>query len=65
MRHNYTVRISEDEAEWLKEEAQCQGRSVANLIRLLILKYREDVEKRQRLDKGGDEHGRTNASVAE
>lgn len=44
MRHNFTVRVSDEEAEWLKQEAERQGRSVANLIRLLILRYREGVD---------------------
>ena len=46
MRHNFTVRVSDEEAEWLKQEAERQGRSVANLIRLLIMRYREDTDKK-------------------
>lgn len=42
--HNFTIRLSDDELEWLKAEAEKQHRTIANLIRYLLCLYRENNE---------------------
>ena len=40
MKKNFTIRFSEEEAQWLHEEAEKQRRPISNLIRWIIAKYR-------------------------
>ena len=38
---NFTLRLNEDELEWLHQEAQKQNRSVGNLIRYILREYKQ------------------------
>ena len=38
---NFTLRLNEDELEWLHQEAKKQNRSVGNLIRYILREYKQ------------------------
>ena len=38
---NFTLRLSEQELTWLKEEAAEEGRPVSNMVRKILAEYRE------------------------
>ena len=38
-KNNFTIRLSEEQLEWLKKEAERQQRSVGNLIAYIVSKY--------------------------
>ncbi len=40
-RVNFTLRLSKDEIAWLKEEAAKDGRPVSNMVRKILMEYRE------------------------
>ena len=44
MPKNFCVRLSDDLSERLKTEADNQGRTVANLLRLIAVRYLEKKE---------------------
>ena len=39
-KHNLSLRLDDEEREWLEAEANSQQRSVANLIRYILREYR-------------------------
>ena len=39
---NLTIRVSDDEREWLEKEAKAQCRSTGNFIRYILSLYREN-----------------------
>ena len=41
-KHNFTVRLSDETLMWLREEAERQHRTVANLINYILSLYREN-----------------------
>lgn len=43
-KHNFTIRLGYEEAEWLRKEAEKQHRTVANLIRYILCLYRENKD---------------------
>lgn len=45
-KHNFTIRFSDEEISWLKEEAQAQQRSVGNLITYVLSLYRKEKSER-------------------
>lgn len=42
-----TIRVTEDEHKWLAEEADRQQRSMSNLVRLVLMKYRQSLEEKK------------------
>ena len=40
LKSNFTLRLDEDELEWLHQEAKKQNRSVGNLIRYILREYK-------------------------
>lgn len=42
VKHNFTVRLSDETLEWLRKEAERQQRPVANLISYILNHYREN-----------------------
>ncbi|MBQ7263590.1 MAG: hypothetical protein IJR14_07695 [Synergistaceae bacterium] len=45
MKANLMVRLDEDERAWLEAEAARQERSLANMIRWIMRRYREEASK--------------------
>lgn len=50
---NFTIRFSDEEAQWLKREAAKEFRTVANLVRWIIAEYRRS--KTECPDSSGDD----------
>ena len=46
-KRNFTIRLSEEDLEWLKEEAERQQRTVANLITYILSLYHKGNTTRQ------------------
>ena len=40
-KHNLTIRLSDEEREWIEKEAQSQYRTTGNFIRYVLSLYRE------------------------
>ena len=40
LKSNFTLRLNDEELEWLRQEAQKQNRSVGNLIREILEEYK-------------------------
>ncbi len=48
VKHNLTIRFSDEEIEWLKCEAKKQVRPVAQLVRWIVAEYRAEAAKKGR-----------------
>ena len=43
MRENFSIRLSQEESDWLRQKAKEQGRTAAGLLRWILNNYREEV----------------------